>query len=188
MVQESMQTLSVYLSQETSVTRYYLCQKDLIHCNDLSSSPVSSPSADQRTKSVDLKLISWNLNSFLFVLLLLLGKHQFRRKYVVESMVCIFNFFVVPSSFLSSPTCLFPLCHHFRGLSPHPSREPATAGCLQGREGSFPSTEKELCALGNEGPALKCAVTCESPLKSVSGTLQGGYWVFNISSAASKNW
>lgn len=73
MVQETVRTLGACLSRERSVTGYYLCWKELIHRDDLSSSPVSS-AADQSAESVDLKLISWNLNSFLFALLLLFGE------------------------------------------------------------------------------------------------------------------
>lgn len=57
---------------------------------------------------------------------------QFKRKYVaaiVVGVVCIFNFFVLPSSYHVSLICLFSPCHHFRGLRLHPGREPATAGC-----------------------------------------------------------
>lgn len=74
MVQESVQTLSTCPSQERSVTMYYLCLKELVHRNDLSSSPISSAAANQSTELVDLKLISWNLNSFLLTLFFLLGE------------------------------------------------------------------------------------------------------------------
>lgn len=74
MVQESVRTLGMCPSQERSVTIYYLCWKELVHRNDLSSSPISSAAANQSTELVDLKLISWNLNSFLLTLFLLLGE------------------------------------------------------------------------------------------------------------------
>lgn len=71
MVEESVRTLGMCPSQERSVTIQYLCWKELVHRNDLSSSLISSPAANQSTEVVDL--ISWNLNCFFLALFLPLG-------------------------------------------------------------------------------------------------------------------
>lgn len=269
MVQETVRTLGACLSRERSVTGYYLCWKELIHRDDLSSSPVSS-AADQSAESVDLKLISWNLNSFLFALLLLFGEWRtvlFSPQRAQEQMlsasglqlwgaggdqapaqpspagpssllgplhlshkmsrgfkyVLVFGcgFFYQKKKEATSP-CLHPepslegstllsACFAFSmflqyplpSLLPHlpvstlPSlpRAPSASqqGACRGRgltgKGRLHRGKSVCGAWRSERPALKCAIKCEEhPLKSVRGTLQGGYWVFNISIAASQNW
>ena len=68
---------------------------------------------------------------------------QFRWKYIVEIMFCIFYFFVVPSSLPSSP----PACSHPAIASEGSVRIPAGTLPRRGahhREGSFTSTGEEV--------------------------------------------
>lgn len=61
MVQESVQTLSMCPSQQRSVTMYYLCWKEFVHRNDLSSNPISSPAVNQSTELVDFNRLKSEL-------------------------------------------------------------------------------------------------------------------------------
>lgn len=103
-------------------------------------------------------------------------------------MVCIFNFFVVPSCFTSSPNSLFPPWYFFGGLHPHPSRELAVAGCFQDK-GKHLSICRESTVVVLDGVSdllWNVLLNRKHCWKSVRGTLQGdiGY----LTQAASQNW
>lgn len=98
-------------------------------------------------------------------------------------MVCIFNFFVVPSCFTSSPNSLFPPWYFF-WRAPSTSQQGACCGRVLPGQGKAPFhlQGKHCCgAWWSEGSALKCAIEWEALLEKCSRYFARRYWVFNTS-------